>query len=87
MISLEELGYAVQCRRVENGVTTMAHYWETIAAFNSESVAQRYAKDCADNGPSFEYRVIETETRSQWLEKINDAYDDGVRRGQEAFNI
>ena len=43
--------YKVECK-------SSYPFFETIAAFNLESAAQRYAKECADAvGPLFEYRV------------------------------
>jgi len=35
----------------------MGTYWEYIAAFNSETVARRYAKDCQGNTTAWKYDV------------------------------
>lgn len=46
----KELPYVVECK-------SFAAFYEKIAAFNDERVADSYAKDCAKTNPSFNYRV------------------------------
>jgi hypothetical protein len=51
---VEELTHKVECRRLN---ATCDVGWHTIAAFNSEVVAERYASDCAYANRHYEYRV------------------------------
>lgn len=48
-----ELPFVVECK------STQAFH-EPIAAFNVESVARDYAKDCGATNPAFAYRVTTT---------------------------
>lgn len=44
-------------------------WWETMAAFNAEPVAVRYAKDCARaNRAIYQYRVMRRNSRGRWEE-------------------
>lgn len=56
----DELRWKIQMRRLSGKI---GRAWETIAAFNSETVAKRYAEDCqlaAERHRSpYEYRVEE----------------------------
>ena len=45
----------------------MGNYWEPIAAFNCESIAVKYAKQCADGAPlSWTYRVVGPRNKIVW---------------------
>lgn len=46
----EQLPFLVECKSTYS-------FFETIAAFNVEVVARRYAEDCQQANPSFQYRV------------------------------
>ena len=58
---MEELTHMVQCRRLN---ATCDVGWHTIAAFDCEPIADSYAKECAGNTDSFEYRVQRREART-----------------------
>lgn len=64
---LQPLRWIVQVR---TGVP--AQFWESMAAFNVDSVAKRYADDCAKSNPSNRYRVLELpEQREPRLKQIH----------------
>lgn len=50
MSKYDQLPFLVECK-------STYPFWETIAAFNSEVVARRYAEDCQQANRSYEYRV------------------------------
>jgi hypothetical protein len=53
----KELTHIVQARRKYGDFDVG---WHSIAAFDSEIVAIRYERDCADlNGHRIEYRIVE----------------------------
>lgn len=55
------LKYLVQCRARDR------HHFETIAAFDVDDIARKYAKDCAKNAiPGFTYRTMERDGRGQF---------------------
>lgn len=61
-----DLKFRVDCRRPPNP----ASWWETIAAFNNDSVALAYAKDCFSawkRRDGWEYRVMKRTGRG-WVE-------------------
>lgn len=43
--------YVVECK-------STYPFFETIAAFNVDSVAEAYARDCRETNPQFVYRVV-----------------------------
>lgn len=45
------LPYVVECK-------SSYPFWEPIAAFNVDQVAERYAADCKCTNPQFQYRVV-----------------------------
>lgn len=63
LIDMNALTYVVLCKWPDS------HYWETIAAFNSERVARQYAKEC--NTPprdGWEYRIEPSPLEAKQLE-------------------
>ncbi len=52
---LKPLVAAVQCE-IHGGGT--AKWWDTIAAFDVDSVAEDYAKSCQQANPNRRYRVV-----------------------------
>ncbi len=46
----EQVPFTVECK-------STYPFFEVIAAFNSEVVARRYAADCQEANPKYEYRV------------------------------
>lgn len=50
-MSRNALPYVVECK-------STYPFFETIAAFNVECAAHRYAAECSATNPQFEYRVV-----------------------------
>lgn len=47
----KDLPFLIECR------DDISHYFEPIAAFNVECVAQKYMNDCKKTNPRYTYRL------------------------------
>ncbi len=59
----KELPFVVECK-------SFAVFFETIAAFNHIKVAYRYAQDCLETNPKFEYRLRDLESGKTYPVKL-----------------
>lgn len=60
------LKYRVDCK------PSGQHFFETIAAFNSDRVALAYAKDCSATNPEFEYECKRRHGNSLWVPLVEE---------------